>query len=225
LSAYILLATALVLMGVIAWLWEAGETRGEPARLLLVWLVLSAVTAIITAAGIWIEDMSVSLSFTAAARMYLMVLAFLLFLFARSFSVAADYTLLFWSVPLQLGMALIIMNWQHMFEESGGHWILEIGNPASVAVAAVSWLYGILALAYAIILYLTLRREGREKEKGRTLMMIAAIAVLMAASAIRGTISGAVGYAINISYLGHLVGVMMLVWAFRGPFIYKPARR
>jgi hypothetical protein len=225
LSSYILLATALVLLGVVAWLWEAGERRGEPARLLLAWLVLGAVAAIIAAAGLWIEDASISLSFTAAARMFVMILAFLLFLFARSFSIAADYTILFWSVPLQLGMALIIVNWQHIFEQSGGQWIMDIGNPASIVIAAVNWFYGILALAYAIILYLTLRREGREMEKTRTLIMIAAIVVLFVATAIRGTLSGAVGYALDISYLGHLAGVLLLVWAFRGPFVFKPAMR
>ena len=224
-SPYILLATALVIMGIIAWLWQYGETRGEPARLLLAWLALSAVTAIIAAAGMWIEDPTVSLSFTAAARTYSMIIVFLLFIFARSFSSPADFTLLFWSVPLQFGMAVVILNWQHMFRLSGDMWILDMGNPFAITTVAVSWFYSILALAYAAILYLTLRREGREKEKERTMIMIAAIAVLLVASGIRGSISGAVGYAITIGYLGHLAGVLLLVWAFRGPIKLRPAGR
>jgi hypothetical protein len=154
-----------------------------------------------------------------------MVLAFLLFLFTRSFSVAADYTILFWSVPLMLGTAIILVNWQQIFELSGGHWILDLENSASMVLIVVSWFYGILALAYTFILYMTLRREGRQKEKSRTLMMIAAIIVLFVAEALRGTVSGVVGYAINIAYLGYLAGVLLLVWAFRGPFVFKPASR
>lgn len=117
---YIMLATALVLLGMAAWLWELGEARGEPARLLLVWIAFSAVTALIAAAGMWIEDASMGQSFTAASRTYYMIAAFILFLFARSFSVGIDFTVLYWSVPLQLGLAGIIINWQSMFELRGG---------------------------------------------------------------------------------------------------------
>jgi hypothetical protein len=225
LSPYVLLATALVLLGIIAWLWESGETRGEPARLLLAWLAMSAVTALITAAEMWIEDASVSLSFTAAARMYAMIIVFMLFLFTRSFSVAADFTILYWSIPLQIGMAVIIMNWQRIFEMSGGDWILDMKSSAAMVTVAVSWFYGTLALVYAVILYLTLRREGREKESRRSLIMLAALAVLFVASAIRGFISGAAGYAISAAYLGHLAGVLLLIWAFRGPIVSRPAGR
>lgn len=224
-SPYILLASALVLLSIVAWLWEAGETRGDPARLLMVWLAFSAVTAIIAAAGIWIEDASVSLSFTAVARILLMVVVFLLFLFTRSFSVQTDYTILFWSVPLQLGMAMIMVNWQHMFARSGGFWVMDTGDPAAIVVITVSWFYGVLALVYAVVLYLTLRREGREKEKGRTLLMIAALAVLFVSGSIRTTISGASSYIVSTVYLGYLAGVLMLVWAIRGPRLTRPTER
>ncbi len=222
---YILLATALVLLGVFAWIWRSSEGRGEPMRLLLVWLCLSAVTATIAAAGILIGDTSVSRSFVAAAHVYFAVLAFLLFLFTRSFSVAADYRILFWSVPLQLGIAVIVMNWQYVFKASGSDWVLDMSKPAAIAVVAVNWVYGLLALAYAFALYLTLRREARQKEKERTLLILAAIVILSVATAIRVVSGEATGYVISISYLGHLTGVLLMVWAFRGPAVFKSVKR
>lgn len=224
-APYVLIATALVLLGIVAWLWEAGVTRGEPARILLVWLALGAVTAIISAAGIWIEDASVSLSFTAAARMYAMIVVFVLFLFTRSFSVPVGFGVFFWSVPLQMSMAVIIMNWEKIFKLSGSDWILDMGSPAAIITVVVTWLYGILALGYAAGLYLTLRREGREKEKGRTLVMMAAIAVMFLASGLRGFVSGAAGTAISAAYIGYLAGVLLLIWAFRGPVMPRSAER
>jgi len=225
LSPYILLATALILMGIVAWLWESGATQGDPARFFIALLSMGAVTAGITAAGLWIEDTTVSLSFAAAARMYSTVLTFLLFLFARSFSKPADFTLLYWSVPLQFGMAVVILNWQHMFRLSGSTWILNMDRPFAWMTVAVNWTYGILAMVYAVGLYMTLKREGKKVEKERTLIMITALIILFVATAIQGLLSGAVGYAINIAYLGHLLGALLLVWAFRGPVILKPLKR
>jgi hypothetical protein len=225
LSPYILLATALVLLGVAIWLWEAGFTVDEPARILLVWLVFSAVTSLIAAVGMWIGDKTVSLSFMTVARILFIVIAFFLFLFARSFSVRADYTVLFWSVPLQFGMAVLMVNWQHVFERSADSWIMRIESPAAICVIGVGWFYGILALAYTVILYLTLRREGREKEKNRTLLMIAAMTVLFASSVVRSVVSGVAGYAISAAYLGYLAGLLMLLWAIRGPLVFRTTKR
>jgi glucan phosphoethanolaminetransferase (alkaline phosphatase superfamily) len=225
LSAYVLSATALVLTGIMAWLWESGETRSEPARLLLAWLCLSAITALIAAAGIWIKDPTISLSFTAAARLCSMIIVFLLFMFARSFSSPADFTLIFWSIPLQFGMAAIILNWGNMFKLSGDMWVMDMGSSFALATVFVNWFYAVLALTYAAVLYITLRREGRDKEKKRTMIMIAAFLVLLVASGVRGSLSGAVGFAITLGYLGHLAGVLLLVWAFHGPILLKPAER
>jgi hypothetical protein len=94
-----------------------------------------------------------------------------------------------------------------------------------MVVVAVNWFYGLLALAYAVALYLTLRREARQKEEERTLLMIAAIAILSVATAIRVISGEATGYVIDLSYLGHLAGVLLLVWAFRGSSLFKPVKR
>ncbi|MEW6552811.1 MAG: hypothetical protein AB1384_00800 [Actinomycetota bacterium] len=224
-SPYLALATSLVLLGIAIWIWEAGHDYDEPARLLLVWLVFSAATAMFAAAGMWIGDATVSLSFTAVARILFLVVTFLLFLFARSFSARADYTVLFWSVPLQFGMAVIMVNWQSMFESNADIWVMRTWNPAAMCVMAVGWFYGILSLVYAVILYLTLRREGRDKEKSRTLMMIAAMAVLFVAGAARNVPSAATSYATSAVYLGYLLGLLMLLWALRGPIVFKSTRR
>jgi hypothetical protein len=220
-----MVATALVLLGIVAWLWQYKETRGEPARFLLSWLVLVALSALAGAAGMWIGDASVSQSFAAAERLFLMGAVFLLFLFARSFSEAAGFALLYWSIPLQLGTAVIVWNWQSLFVLSGGSWVMDMGEPAALLTVAVNWFYGVMAFVYAAILYLTLRREGRGRESGRTLIMVSGIVVLFVASGLQGSISGAAGYAVSIAYLGQLAGVLLLVWAFRGPRIFRTAER
>jgi len=225
LGPYIMLATALVLLGMAAWLWELGEARGEPARLLLVWIAFSAVTALIAAAGMWIEDASMGQSFTAASRTYYMIAAFILFLFARSFSVGIDFTVLYWSVPLQLGLAGIIINWQSMFELRGGAWVLDLENPAAILIMAVTLLYDLLALIYAVILYLTLRREGRQKEKGRSGTMVAAVCLLFLASATGSVVGGESGYVAGAVFLFYIAGVLLLIWAFRGPFAFRTVER
>jgi hypothetical protein len=225
LGPYLALATALVLLGIAIWMWEAGHNYDEPARLLLVWLVFSAATALVAAAGMWIGDATVSLSFTAVARILFLVVTFLLFLFARSFSARADYTVLFWSVPLQFGIAVIMVNWQSMFERSTGIWVMRAWNTAATCAMAVGWFYGILSLIYAVILYLTLRREGRGTEKKRTLMMVAAMAVLFVAGAARNIPSAVTSYATSAVYLGYLLGLLMLLWALRGPVVFKSAKR
>lgn len=224
-APYLLTAIALAIAGIVAWLWEWGNARGEPARILLAWMALSAATVAIAAAGMWMGDDPVGRYLAAAARMYSMIMAAMLFLFARSFGAPLGCGVFFWSVPLQLGMAATIIGGGEMFALSGGYWILDMGNGAAVITALVLWFYGLLALAYAGGLYLALRREGREKEKRRTLALIAAIAVVFAASALRGTASGAAGSAICAAYLAHLGGVLLLAWAFRAPAMSRSAQR
>ncbi len=224
-APYVLVATALVILGIAARLQAAGFTRGEPARILLVWLAFSAVTATVAAVGTWMGDASASLHLAAATRICALTAVATLFLFTRSFGIPVGFGAFFWSVPLQLGVAVIIVNFREMFKYSGGGRVLDMGSVAALITIVLTWLYGALALAYAIALYLTLRREGRQKEKRRTLAMIVALAVMLAASGLRGVVSGTAGSALSVAYLGHLAGMLLLTWAFRGPAIPRLARR
>ena len=217
LAPYILVVSAAVMLGLAFWIGGAGRARGELARYLVAWLALSVAASLIMAASMWVGDETVSLSFAAAARSLVMIAVFVVFVFTRSFSRASDYTLFFWSVPLQLGLAVNILNWERIYRVEHGAWVLNLGDSLAVAAVLVEWFYSILAVFYAALLYLTLRREGRAEESRRTLAMTVALLVLLAAGSVRGVASGIFGRAVNAGYAGYLAGVLLLVWAFRQP--------
>ncbi len=218
-APFVLVVSAAIMLVLAAWIGRFGRTRGEPAAYVMTWLALSVTASLILAASLWIEDEMVSLSFAAAARSLLMIAAFIAFLFTRSFSRGSDYTLFFWSIPLQLGLAVNTLNWEHIYRMEGGAWVLDAGDSMAFTIACVGWLYSALAVAYAALLYLTLRREGKTEESRRALALTLALFILLSADSVRGMVGGIKGYAVNIGCLGYLAGVLLLVWSFRLPSV------
>lgn len=218
-APYILVVSAAIMFALAVWLGRLGRTRGEPARYLVTWLALSVTASLIMAVSLWVADKTVSLSFAAAARSLVMIAAYIVFLFTRSFSKGSDYTLFFWSIPLQLGLAVNILNWERIYRLVGGAWVLDAADSMALTIACVGWLYSVLAVSYAALLYLTLRKEGKEEESRRTLAMTMALLLLLLAGSVRGMLGGVTGYGANMGYIGYLAGVLLLVWAFRLPMV------
>jgi len=216
-SPYIHVLSASVMLALAAWIRRSGAERGEPARYLVVWLALSAAASLIMAASQWVEDETVSLSFAAAARSLGLMGAFIAFVFTRSFSRSPDSSLYFWSLPLQLGLASNILNWERIYRLEGRTWVLRAGDSLALAVAVAIWFYYLLALLYALLLYSTLKKEGKEMESRRTLVMTLGLLLLMAAGSLGGMVNGVTGHAAVYGSLGYLAGVLSLVWAFGFP--------
>lgn len=218
-APYVLVASAAMMLILAVWIRSFGGARGEPARYLVVWLALSVAASLIMAASLWVKDDAVALSFAAAARSLALTAAFVVFIFTRSFSRGPDCTLYFWSIPLQLGLAANILNWEHIYRLEGGAWVLDAGDSFAITIASVTILYSAFAVAYALLLYHTLKREGREEESRRTLVMAVALVLLLAAGSVRGMAGGILGHAVNAGYVGYLAGVLLLIWAFRVPLV------
>ncbi|NPV58237.1 MAG: hypothetical protein HPY75_01075 [Actinobacteria bacterium] len=216
-APYVLVASAATMLILAIWIRRFGGARGEPARYLVVWLALSVAASLVMAASLWVKDETVALSFAAAARSLAMIAAFVVFIFTRSFSRGPDCALYFWSVPLQLGLAANILNWESIYRLEAGAWVLDAGDSFAITIASVTMIYSVLAVAYALMLFYTLKREGKEEESRRTLVMTVALVLLLAAGSVRGMAGGILGHAVNAGYVGYLVGVLLLVWAFRVP--------
>lgn len=215
-SPYLLLLTSVILWGIALWFRLKSGIRGEPGAWFFAWLMIAGCSAVFAAAQWWIGDREISLSFFTASHILLVGCVFVLFLFARSFSRSLDYTVFFWSVPLQYAVAQLIVNKEVMFLPSGKTWIFDMGNPFSIVNLLVVLFYVALVFYHLVVVYLTLRKEGRKEESKVMRLIILALLILFLVNVVGDQVNAALGYSIGLTNLGNVVGAGLLVYAF-GP--------
>lgn len=214
-NPYLLLATAAVLVGIAFWHRSRGGVRGETGRWFVLWLLAAAFAATFSSISWWTGDRTISLSFYQATGMFEVGSAFFVFAFARSFGHSADYKLFFWSLPLQLAVAAILVNGDNMFMRDGRLWIFDNDSPVTWINAAVLVLYAVMAIAYTVVLLRDLRREGKNREEQRVKVVLAALLIIFYAKVMEGALGARSwwGGHVPLVEIVELVGTLMLARA------------
>lgn len=215
---YLLLATAAVLAGIALWFRSRGRMKGETGIWFLVWLLTGALSAVFSAVSWWVEDRTISLSFYQANSAMLLGSVFFVFLFARSFGRNTDYTVFFWSLPMQLAAAAVLVNGGNMFRREGNLWILDHASPAAWIDAAALLFYSLLAIYYIAVLLRALREESRIWESQRLLIILAALLILFYANVLGGILGARSWWEARIPLveLANLAGALVLAWGVAG---------
>lgn len=213
-SPFLLLATALVLLGIAFWFRYRSQVRGETGLWFLLWLLAASFSAIFSAVSFWVEDHMVSQSFFQATSVLMVVSAFFVFLFARSFGRSVDYRTYFWSLPLQLAAAAVLANGDTMLCRQSRIWVIDNSNPASWLVAAVLFFYSMLAIYYIFVLIRDLRREELGPETEQMSLILAALLILFYANVLGGILGARTWWEgrIPLVELADLAAALMLAW-------------
>ena len=216
---------ALLFGGMAAWFLRYRYDRKEPSIWFFIWLVAASATNAFGALSWWVDDFSISGDLWIASAVCLSASIFLIFGFARSFSVEAKYTLLFWSVPFMLNAAVIIVGSHAIYERSGSSWIPQgYGGTALVHVALDSF-YALLILYYVIVLYLELRTHAQRQELINFRYILGGLAIMFLSVSIGGWLRATVNPEIPVPEIGTIVGALLIMRGVVGPVAGFAARK
>jgi hypothetical protein len=219
LNPILLIIVTAVLLGIAVWFRYYVSSGGESASLFQAWLITGALAAVCAAVSFWIKDPSISRSFYMGYRILLSITVFILFVFARSFSHKADYTLFFWSVPLMFDIAQVIVNGEEMYKVMGNSYVPDFANPFSIISMTVIFFYTLMALYYLVMLYIDLGKVGKSRQMRQVLLFIAAFAMMLFFMLLESQIRSWLDINIPIGGIGIIVGAVIIVLALRGPFL------
>jgi hypothetical protein len=203
--------------GMAFWFLRNRYDRKEPTIWFLVWLMTAAANYALSAVAFWVDDRAISQSFWVASFVALSASLFLVFAFARSFSVDASHALFFWSVPLMFNAALIIMNPEAIFVRSGDSWVLREINAAVVICIAIITFYALSALYYAFMLHHTLRSHRQKAELHNFRYILGGLLIVFSSAAVGGWLKASVNPWIPVLEIGNLLGALMIMRVVTGP--------
>jgi len=217
-NPYLLLATAAVLVGIAFWYRSRAGVSGETGRWFLLWLLAGALGAAFSSISWWMGDDTISLSFYQVTSVFAVGSTFFVFAFARSFGRSADYTLFFWSLPLQFAVAAILVNGGDLFNRDGRLWVFDNESPVTWINAAALMLYAVMAIAYVVVLLRDLRREGKNREGQRVKVVLAALLILFYAEVMEGILGARSwwGGHVPLVEIAELAGALVLARVVAG---------
>ena len=217
-NPYLLLATAVVLVGIAIWYRSRSGARGETGSWFLLWLLSGAFATVFSSVSWWTGDNTISLSFYQVNSVFAVAGAFFVFAFARSFSRGVDYALFFWSLPMHLAVAAILVNGGNMFRREGSLWVFNGASPATWINAGALMLYAALSIAYIVLLLKDLRREGKGREEQRVKVVLAALLILFYAEAMEGVLGARSWFGAHVPLveITELAGALVLAGAVAG---------
>ncbi len=213
-SPVLLLAAASVFLGIALWFRLRSGVRGETGVWFLLWLLAAALSAVFSAVSWWVGDPAVSRSFFQATSVLMVASSFFVFLFARSFAKGVDYRAYFWSLPLQLAAAAVLVNGEDMLCRRSRVWVPDNSSPATWILSGVLVLYSLLAVFSISTLLRELHREGRGVEAERTAVILAALLVLFYANLMGGILGAREWWEARVPLveLAYLAGALVLAW-------------
>jgi hypothetical protein len=208
---------AVLFGGMAAWFLRYRYDRKEPSVWFFMWLVASALNYALSAAAYWVADTTISQSLWAASFVVLSMSLFLIFGFARSFTVDASHILFYWSVPLMFNVSLIMMYPEALFARSGDLWALKEFNGAVGISIAINAFYAMLALFYIAMLYRTLRSHDQKKELHNSRYVLAGLLLLFITAAAGGWLKASVNTEMPVLEIGNLIGALVIMRGVIGP--------
>lgn len=208
---------AALFAGAALWFMRYRFDRKEPSAWFFGWLVTAAAGNAFSAASWWVGDYTVSKWLYVATNVCLMGAVFLFFAFMRSFSIEAGYMLLFWSVPLMFGAALVIYDLEALFVREGRGWVPK-GFSAPYAVHALLLAFYVLwALYYAVMTYAALRRHAQKQELHGFRFILGGLVVTFISVAAGSWLRMSVNADLPAVELGDLVGALLIFRGVAGP--------
>ena len=208
---------AILFGGMAVWFLRYRFDRKEPSTWFFLWLVAASAIYTFNAASYWVTSPTISQSFWIASSVSLSVTVFLIFGFARSFSVEADYTLLFWSVPLMFNVSMVIVNADSLFRRSGKAWIPQGYNAYVGVYIAIDTFYAVLAIYYAVMLYRALKSHDQKKDSGNARYVLEGLVLVFISAAIGGWLKTSVNAQIPVFEIGTVIGALLIMRGVAGP--------
>ncbi|MDY6795274.1 MAG: hypothetical protein SWK76_08350 [Actinomycetota bacterium] len=206
---------AAVLLGIALWFRYYVATGGESSRWFLYWLIAGSMSALCGAVSYWTVDPSISTSFFIAYRALLSITVFLLFLFARSFSLKTDYTILFCSLPLQFDIALLVVINSGLLKKQGNSYVMNFNNAFAVIHISIFAFYALLTIYYFVMVYLDLRKAGKTREMKQVMLFILALVLMIFFMMMEAQIRSWLKVDIPIGGIGIILGAFIIVMALR----------
>ena len=173
-------------------------------------LIAAAVSVLLSALSWWIGDETISRSFWIAHLMALSLSIFLVFGFTRSFNSKTDFTLLFWSLPFMLDMAIIIVDSQYLFERSGNSWIPRGDNAFVYLHIGIAVFYAAISLYYGFMVYNALKLHDQREKSIRFRYILAGLLVIFAAQVVAAPIRAVLTTTSPVAEGGTLIGALLL---------------
>jgi hypothetical protein len=211
LSPFIRVFIAALFCAMAVWFKRYRFERGEPARWFFLMLIAFALSLALSAISWWIRDDTISKSFWIACWVALSCSAFLLFGFARSFGSKADFTLLFWSIPLLFDIALIIIGNNVLMERVGSTWVPRAERNVYYLHWAINGAYAVLSVYYCIMAYLALKSHDQREETAHFRYVLAGLLVIIISQLAAGPLRAALNPGNPISEIGTLLGTVLLL--------------
>lgn len=202
---------ALLFGSAAAWFVRYRYDRKEASAWFVMWLIATAASDAFFAVSYWVADESISMTFWVASFVSLSLGIFFIFAFARSFSLEATYALFFWSLPLMFGVSLSIVGSEALFLRSGRAWIPKGWSAAFVIQVAVIAFYVLLALYYAVVLYLDLRAHSGKQELSRFGFIFLGVALIFLSISVGGWLKMDIDPEIPFLEVGTLVGAILVL--------------
>lgn len=202
---------AVLLGGMAVWFIRSRPHRGEPAQWFFALLVAAALSGVLSAVSWWIPDETISRSFWIAYWISLSLTVFLVFCFTRSFGSKADFTLLFWSIPIMLDLAIIIIDNAFLFERSGNTWAATADNAFVYLHIAIIVFYAGMSIYYCFMVYRALKSHDQKEESARFRYILAGLLVIFVSQLIAGPFRSLFKPGNPINEIGTLIGTLLLL--------------
>lgn len=204
------LLLAALIGGMAAWFMRSRSDRGEPGWWFLALLLTASLSALLSAISWWIGDETISRSFWMAHWITLSLSICLVFCFTRSFNSKPDLTLLFWSLPFMLDLALIIIDGQYLFERSGNTWMPQGDNAFVYLHIGISAFYAAISLYNCVMVYNALKLHDEKEKSMRFRYILAGLLVIFAAQVVVAPLRAVTTSASPVAEGGTFIGGLLL---------------
>ncbi len=209
----ILLLTCATLLGAGTWFLKAGASRREPGCWLSPGLFLLSLALILDVMSQIAGESTEGGALYSSTLFLELGASFLVFVFTRSFSHPTDFRALFWSVPMQFSVALVLGGGEALLSRGGTTWSLNPKEPASMVILATFVLYMGLMLVNMAGVYGTVRGGSRS---GRVVLLTLALTLFFVGLLVRNALAAHLAWALYAGASLKFTGAGLLVASLRG---------
>jgi hypothetical protein len=208
---------AVLFGGTAVWFMRYRYDRKEQSVWFFMWLTASAASFAFSAMSWWVRDMTISEDLWIASFVCLTFSVFLIFGFARSFSVEARFTLLFWALPLMLDIAIVVVGSQAIFRRDGNSWIPKGYTSVFYLQIALNSFYALLAVYYIVVLYIALKPHAQKQEFDNVRFIMAGLLITLFSISVGGWLRTSISPDVALTELGTIIGTLLILRGIVGP--------
>ncbi len=209
-SPILRLLLAILMGGMAVWFMRSSSERGEAGYWFLALLLVASTSALLSAVSWWVKGDTVSRSFWMAHTITLSLSIFLVFCFTRSFNSKPNFTLLFWSLPFMLDLAIIIVDAGHLVQRSGRAWVPKGGNAFLYLHMGIAVFYAVISLYYCFMVYNALKLSDERRKSVRFGYILAGLLIIFASQLMAASLHAILSPSSPVAEAGSLVGAFLL---------------